>query len=175
MRRHHLLLVVALALLAAAGPGVSQQGKGTSGVKPPDEQQIENNIGEMLAGWQIGDTDLMHRYYADDVMVVSGAYEPPVIGWANYLAAYKAQRQRMVEVRLDRINTFIKVKGDTAWAVYQWEFAATADGRPMRAQGQATLLFEKRGDRWLIIHNHTSVVNVSVPQQPQAPANPGSK
>lgn len=154
---------------AGAGTLLGQQ-KAPSGLRVPDEQAIETNISEMLAGWQIGDEDLLHRHYADDVMVVSGAYEPPLMGWVNYLVAYRGQRQRMQGVRLDRRNTYIKVKGDFAWASYQWEFSAIADGRPMGAQGQATLLFEKRGDRWQIVHNHTSVVTVSsAPPQPAPP------
>ena len=76
---------------------------------------------------------------------------------------------RMQNVQLERRNTFVKVKGTLAWATYQWEFRAVVDGSPTGAQGQATLLFEKRGDRWLIIHNHTSVVALAQ-AQPSTPA-----
>lgn len=161
---------LALACVAAGAGAVLGQQKSAAGLRVPDEQVIETSISEMLAGWQIGDEDLLHRHYADDVMVVSGAYEPPLIGWANYVPAYRGQRQRLQNVRLDRRNTYIKVKGDFAWASYQWEFSAVADGRQMAAQGQATLLFEKRGDRWQIVHNHTSVISVSsAPPQPAPP------
>ena len=30
---------------------------------------------------------MMHKYYADNVTLVSGDYEPPVVGWQNYAAA----------------------------------------------------------------------------------------
>ena len=165
-----------IAILATGGAGaLLGQQKNAPIVRPSDEQLIETSIGEMLAGWQIGDVDLLHRHYAEDVMVVSGAYEPPLIGWANYLAGYQSQRQRMQSVRLDRRNTFLKVKGNFAWSTYQWEFSAIADGRPMGAQGQATLVWEKRGDRWLIVHNHTSMVAVTTAQPPQQVAQPPEK
>ena len=175
MKSHGLRWVLfAVAIVLAAGAGLEGQQKNSVGIKPPDDQQVENAIGEMLAGWQIGDLELLRKNYADDVLVVSGLFEPPVIGLASYLNAYQAQRQRMEKVQLDRSNTFIKVKGNFAWSAYQWTFTAVADGRLMSAQGHATLLFEKRGDRWVIVHNHTSVVSVSAPQPVQAPpAQPG--
>lgn len=169
------LIFAGAAVFAAQQQKPQKGGTGTTGLRPPDDQQIETNIGEMLAGWQIGDAELMHKYYADDLVVVSGLYEPPLVGWANYAAAYRQQRQRMQSVRLDRRNTLVKIRGDVAWASYQWEFSATVDGRSMGAQGQATLVLERRGDRWLIVHNHTSVVSVSDGQAPQPPANnPGT-
>ena len=61
----------------------------------PDSQAIDQAIGEALGYWQIGDVDSLHKYYADDVVVVSGAWEPPVIGWDNFLKAYQAQRAQV--------------------------------------------------------------------------------
>src|SRR5271154_5285767 len=159
------LLLLAFALvLATASPAAAQKKKKTTPadngptVPLPDEQQIDYNISEMLGAWQLGDTDKMHKDYADDVAIVNGIYAPPVLGWANYLALYQQQRARMQRVRLDRANTFIKVDGNVAWACYQWDFAAVVDDKTATAQGQTTLVFEKRDGRWLIVLNHTSLV-----------------
>ncbi len=124
----------------------------------PDEQVINNGITEMLGAWQIGDVERMHKHYADDVIVVSGAWEPPLMSWAKYAQAYQAQRERMQNGNLDRLNTYINVKGNLAWAGYQWQFFALVDGKPTGAHGHTTLVFEKRNGRWLIVHNHTSIV-----------------
>ena len=142
----------------------------------PDQQQIDYNISEMLGAWQLGDVDRLHKNYADDAVFVSGLWEPPVFGWSNFLPLYQLQRARMQQVRLDRVNTYIKVSGAVGWACYQWDFSGTVDGQPMTARGKTTLLFEKRNDRWLIVHNHTSVAQAAPPttaqpQQPAAPAN----
>ena len=48
-----------------------------SAMRVPDSQAIDQAIGEALGYWQIGDADSLHKYYADDVVVVSGAWEPP--------------------------------------------------------------------------------------------------
>ena len=139
-----------------------------------DEQQIDYNISQMLGAWQVGDTDRLHQAYADDAVFVSGVWAPPVFGWSNYLPLYQQQRARTQQVRLDRVNTFIKVSGAVGWACYQWDFSGSVDGQPMTSRGQTTLLFEKRNERWLIVHNHTSVAQAAPtataqPQQTTAP------
>ena len=146
----------------------------------PEEQKLDNAIGEMLGAWQLGDVEKLHAHYADDVDVVNGMWAPPVVGWPNYLMSYQSQRARSQQVRLDRSNTLIRLApgGQTAWACYQWEFSAVVDGTPTSAFGQTTLIFEKRNDTWLIVHNHTSLIQASQATAPQtqppaaAPAKP---
>jgi ketosteroid isomerase-like protein len=172
-----LLLLLALALVTA-GPAAAQKKKKTD-TPPPnptaamsDEQKIDYSIGQMLAAWQLGDTANMHKYFSEDVSVVAGTWTPPAMGWTNYIAAYQMQRARMQQVRLDRSNTLIRIapSGNVAWACYQWEFSAVVDGAPTAADGQTTLIFEKHGDDWLIIHNHTSLVQASQPNATTSPA-----
>ncbi len=129
-------------------------------VLPPgnDNEVIDYRIAEMLAGWQIGDTNQMHDVYADDVSVVSGAYEPPIIGWPNFLATYQRLRARIGAAQKDRRNTYTVVRGLVAWSSFQWEFKGEVDGGPAHWRGQTTLVLEKRAGKWMIVHEHTSVV-----------------
>jgi ketosteroid isomerase-like protein len=170
------LLVALPGTFAQKKKGKKDQGQTNPEVRLPDNQVIDKDISEMLGAWQVGDTNMLHNYYADDVTVVSGAYEPPLVGWPAYLAAYQRQRSRLGSLRLDRRNTFILVRGDVAWASYQWEFNALVDGRPTSARGQTTLVFERRDNRWLIVHNHTSEICEAPPPvpQPSPPAKPGA-
>ncbi len=165
---------VALALMLAFAPGAEAQKKKKNGDKDaaaaeatitlPDPQQIEKEISEMLAAWQLGDVEMLKKYHAENVTVVSSAYEPPLQGWESYAQAYQRQRSRMQTVRVDRRNTFIQVKGLVAWAVYQWEMSAVADGTPYGARGHTSLTLEKRGNFWVIAHNHTSIVETAKAQ-----------
>ncbi len=136
----------------------------------PEEQQIDLLISSMLGAWQIGDTDKLHKEIADDVVVVNGNWAPPVVGWAEYLKAYQAQRARANQVRLDRTNTLIRVTGNVAWACYQWDFSGIVDGQPSGARGQTTLILEKRNDAWVIVHNHTSIVETALHPIPAVPS-----
>ena len=146
-----------------------------------DEQQIDYMISAMLGAWQIGDLDKLHDSYGDEVIVVNGVWAPPTIGWTNYAALYAQQRARMQQVRVDRSNTLIRVDGTVGWATYQWDFSATVDGQPSKAQGITTLVVKKRNDHWTIVINHTSLAsppprnsgNTPSPAQPPGrPTNP---
>ncbi|MHB8501016.1 MAG: YybH family protein [Candidatus Acidiferrales bacterium] len=171
-------LLLATALFLACGSPVAASQKDKKKKNAPvettpfipmgDEQQIDYMISEMLGAWQIGDIEKLHKDYADDVIVVNGIWAPPVIGWKSYLAAYQQQHARMQQERMDRTNTYIRFSGNFAWACYQWEFSAVVDGQPAAARGQTTLVMEKRDNRWVIVHNHTSVVPTA---EPIAPAN----
>ncbi|HEX8836881.1 MAG TPA: nuclear transport factor 2 family protein [Candidatus Acidoferrum sp.] len=142
-----------------------------------DEQQIDYMLSEMMGAWQVGDVEKLHSTIADDVSLVSATWAPPVMGWANYLAIYQQQRTRTQRVRMDRTNTFIKVKGDVAWACYQWNFTGTLDGQPTVSQGQTTVVMEKRNGHWLVVHNHTSLTppapgTTTTPTPQQTPVKP---
>jgi ketosteroid isomerase-like protein len=174
------LLLLALGLASASPAAAQKKKKDDSQPTPPasvtnaipDDQKIDNSIGEMLGAWQVGDIEKMHKYLADDVSVVAGTWTPPAVGWTNYLAAYQSQRARIQQVRLDRSNTLIRIApgGTVAWACYQWDFSAIVDGSPSSAEGQTTLILEKRADLWIIVHNHTSLVQASQPAGPATAA-----
>ena len=141
-------------------------------VAPSD--QIDHDIGEMLGAFQVGDVEAMHKYYSDQVTFVNGNFEPPIVGWQNYAAAYQRQKAAFPGMQLIRRNTYIFTHGDVAWATYQWEFASSLNGKPVNARGQTTLVFNRVGDRWLIVHNHTSQVcdTASAEQAPQPAQTP---
>jgi ketosteroid isomerase-like protein len=177
-------VLLALALLTGAAAVEAQNDKKKKKNQPAasdapgtiiplsDEQQIDYMISETLGAWQIGDIERMHRNYVDDVSVVNGGWAPPIIGWGNYEMLFKQQRAAMQQLRLDRSNTYIKVNGATAWACYQWEFAAMVNGAPAEARGLTTYVLIKRDNRWLIAHDHTSVVQSTQQQQPATTAPP---
>src|SRR4029077_12070858 len=168
-----LVAMLAILLALAAAPGASAQNdKKKKKNEPPkvnndnanpvvplsDEQQIDYMLSEYLGAWQLGDTERMHKFYSEDVSVVNGGWAPPVVGWTSFLALYEQQKSHMQRVRLDRMGTYIKVSGTTAWTCYEWEFEAIGDDTPTTARGQTTLVLVKRDTRWLIAHDHTSVV-----------------
>jgi uncharacterized protein (TIGR02246 family) len=129
----------------------------------PDDRAIDLLVSQMLGAWQAGDSEGMHKFYADDITVISGAWEPPIFGWANYARAYEAQRARASSFRLERTNSYTKVMGDTALVTYQWQFSGDVDGKPTQAFGHTTLVLQKRAGNWLIILNHTSAIPTDEP------------
>ena len=174
-----LSLAATVLLVACATPALAQKDKKKKTDQPPadnskllvpltDEQQIDYMLSEMLGAWQLGDVEKMHAKYSDDVSMVNGSWAPPVIGWTNYLAIYQQQRARMQQVRLERSNTYIKAYGNIGWACYQWDFSGLVDGQPAQSQGHTSVVVQKRGDHWVIVHNHTSQVSAALPASPQS-------
>jgi ketosteroid isomerase-like protein len=144
-------------------------------VPMPPSDEIDRDIGEMLGSFQVGDTEGMHKYYSDNAVFVSGAYAPPILGWANYVVDYKRSLAAFQGMQLIRRNTVVFVHADIAWASYQWEFLSNYQGKPYSARGQTTLVLQKIEDKWLIVHNHTSQVCDMVPDQQQQPAQPAAQ
>ena len=153
----------------------AEKPKDTSPLVPlTDQQAVDYAVTEMLGGWQIGDVELMHKFYADDVLVVSGFWEPPVQGWEKYAQAYQRQRGRMQGVELNRSNTYLKVVGNMAWVLYQWTFTGRVDGLATGYRGHTSLVFERRDGKWLITVNHTSIAEMPPAAQPPAASPPGT-
>jgi ketosteroid isomerase-like protein len=144
-------------------------------VAMPVSDEIDKDIGEMLAAFQLGKVDMMHKYYSDNAVFVSGAYAPPIVGWANYVEDYKRSLAAFQGMQLIRRNTDVFVHEDIAWASYQWEFLSTYQGKPYSAHGQTTLILQKIGDNWVIVHNHTSQVCDQAPEPPQQQPQPAAQ
>jgi ketosteroid isomerase-like protein len=187
-REGGILVMLAVFLLAGAIPAAAQKNKDkkkqqeqtesapdAKNMPPVNETQaVDLAIGQSLGYWQIGDVDSLHKYYADDVVVVTGDWSPPLVGWDNYAKAYQAQRARVTGGRMDRTNTLIKVDGNTAWATYQFYYVTSLSGQRSESRGHTTLLLNKRGDRWLIVLNHSSIVESALasPVPATEPAQP---
>jgi ketosteroid isomerase-like protein len=181
------LLLAAALILAVAPSDAGQKNKkqknsdassdtplasGLPDTPKAESDKINEDIGEMLGAFQVGNTDIMHKYYSDDCTFVQSTYDPPVIGWQNYVALYDREKAAFQGMQLIRRNTNIFVHGDVAWAAYQWEFDGMWDGRPYMVQGQTTLVLTKVAGNWLIVHNHTSEVMPAPTQQTAAQTSP---
>jgi ketosteroid isomerase-like protein len=64
---------------------------------------------------------------------------------------------------MDRSNTLIKVNGNSAWATYQFIYLANVDGKVAQFRGHTTMVLNKQGDRWVIVLNHSSIVDATNP------------
>jgi ketosteroid isomerase-like protein len=60
----------------------------------------------------------------------------------------------------------IHVKGDLAWVTYSYRMSGKYKGSLLLTAGAATMVLEKRGGAWLIVHEHTSTKR----RPPAAPA-----
>ena len=55
-------------------------------------------------------------------------------------------------------ETSVHIDGDWAWVVCTESLRSVVDGRVNEAKIEATNIFSKHGERWMIIHHHGSPV-----------------
>lgn len=175
----HCFVTLILILAVSSGAWAQKKQKKPANADQPlpsmpvaAQDQIDRGIGEMLGAFQVGNVEEMHKHYADNATFVRGTYEPPLAGWNNYVSSYQQGRAAVQAMQLIRRDTNIYIHGDIAWAAYQWQLDYLFQGRQITARGQTTLVLNKVGENWLIVHNHTSQICDAVApaqQPPQAP------
>lgn len=146
------LLVGALVLLLAVGLAAPVEAGST------EEQKIEAVIAAVVEAYRTGNYATLGRYYAPEVTVVPGDYNPPVAGWPNVEQRYRESFANLTGAEMVRENTRIERRGNLAWAVYEWRFLGNLGEQTVAAAGHTTLILEKRRGNWVVVHNHTSVI-----------------
>jgi uncharacterized protein (TIGR02246 family) len=137
---------------------------------PSEEEKIEQVVEDVTVAYNLGDLAAMGRHYAPDVAWVPSDYSALLTGWSNVEARFREAHANYSQVQLARENTRIVRNGKVAWASYQWRFAGLSGDQTVQAVGHTTLILEKRGGKWLIVHNHSSLVMVPPEAPPAQPA-----
>lgn len=151
-----LVLVVLGGALASAGPS--------------EEEKIEAVITAVIEAYRTGGYAALGQYYAPEVTVVPSDYSPPLVGWASIEPRYRQAYARLTGAEMTRENTRIVRERKLAWVVYQWRFAGVLGTETVGTQGHTTLILQKRGRQWLIVHNHTSaILPPTVPEETPPP------
>ena len=92
---------------------------------------------------------------SDNVMYGTGADEKRM-----GLQEIKAQAERdWAQTEASAITytwTSVSSAGQVAWAAADTAFSFKADGQEMSLPARLTAVFEKRGDKWLIVQSHLS-------------------
>jgi len=141
---------------AVAAGLVALAGLMTATAGGSDEQQIDAVIEAVVAAHHTGDVSAMAKVYSAEATMTPGDYTPPLAGWPRVEAGYRQAFANLSGAEMARENTRIVTKGKIAWATYQWRFAGARGEQFFSAEGHTTLILEKRGDRWQILHNHSS-------------------
>ncbi len=92
---------------------------------------------------------------ADVVMYGTGADEK-CVGPEKIKAQFERDWAQIEEPALEYNWTSISAAGDVAWVAIDAVFRAKIDGKKTKFQARVTKVFEKRGDKWLIVQGHFS-------------------
>lgn len=92
---------------------------------------------------------------ADVILYGTGADEK-CVGPEKIKAQFKRDWSQIEEPALEYNWISISASGNVAWAAIDAIFKAKIDGKKTKFQSRVTKVFEKRGDKWLIVQGHFS-------------------
>ncbi len=96
-------------------------------------------------------------------------------GWQEYEEGFGKMSADLRSFQLTLGPDFHATQaGDVAWATYTVDYEIQPKtGDVMRGQSRATDILEKRGEEWMIVHEHASLPMMSAP--PQEPPHKATK
>ena len=149
-------LLVALACVWLAGCGEDQNAG-----KPQDATAFfKPDFDKLCTAWSTLDSSKPASFYAKDANLVFFDVAPlQYKGWQEYEDGFKrvSADWKSAEVTLGPDFRATQL-GNIAWATYTFDLVVQPKtGDVMKMQARGTDILQKRGERWLIIHEHASV------------------
>ena len=146
-----------LAMLTAIA--ASAQTKQTS-PKMALEAEFKALINEYYTTWSTLNPDNAAKFYAKDADIVFYDVAPlKYNSWAEYKAGViKAFTETMSSGKLTPNNDLkINQRGNIVWTTVTFHLSATPKaGGSIEVDCRHTAIWEKRGGKWLIVHEHVS-------------------
>lgn len=133
---------------------------------PPSEQstyaEFKTLIDRYFAACNSLNIDQEMEFYAKDPGLIFYDLTPPLKynGWNEYRdGIQKAYLHMVLSAKLmpnDDLN--VTRRGDVAWTTETFHFFVTMKtGEKKDIEARHTAIWEKRGDKWIIVHEHVSV------------------
>jgi DNA phosphorothioation-dependent restriction protein DptG len=148
MRRAILSVIVACLLLAPGAPAADA-----------DDQAIRTTLEKATANWSAMNPDANDAYYAADADIVWFDIAPMQYkGWSAYKEGAKKLFATLDGVSL-KLNDDVVIsrRGKIAWATYTFTAELRMKGGKVeKGEGRGTDILEKRGGKWMVVHEHVS-------------------
>jgi ketosteroid isomerase-like protein len=143
-----------LVTLAGCGSAPSEPLKSQDAVS-----ELKPIVEKLLPAWATLDTKNPAPFYAKDAGLTFYDIAPlKYTGWADYAAGFQKIAGTWKSLKLT-LNPDLQAtrNGNIAWATYTAAFEIEPkEGPVMKGEARATDIFEKRGNDWVIIHEHIS-------------------
>ena len=134
-----------------------------------DEAAIRAVVTQHAAAHETGDLATIEKLWVhDDTATVAegGSFNH---GWTDFRDHHlRPEMEGMKNVKMPLEDIRVHVNGKLAWVTYNYKMSGEYKGRAFDNAGAATMVLEKRGKDWLIVHEHTSTKRR--PAQPAQPA-----
>ena len=157
--KSRLAVVLMIALtLSVAGLGAAQTKKAPA--KTALAAEFKAMIDQYYVAWSTLDPDKAARFYAKDAGLIFYDIAPlKYISWAEYKAGVvKAFTETMSSGKLTPNDDLeVTQRGNIVWTTVTFHLSAKPKaGGAMEVDCRHTAIWEKRGGKWLIVHEHVS-------------------
>ena len=147
-----------------AKPATTGRRQTTAAKKPSatgdaaEARAVREAFDSLVDGIRRADADaVMKLYWNSPQLVLFNNNGSVTKTWEQAHSNRQSLYAKVKDVKLDVRDVRVKTLGPGAALVTcLWEQAQTADGQPERATGRLTLVYQKVGADWKIVHAHTS-------------------
>jgi ketosteroid isomerase-like protein len=154
MRRAAAGLAIAI-LLASVVIALAQTGTGKAGGA---DAAVLERMKQVMAAWATLDPGKAAPFYAKNPELVFFDVAPvKYTGWSEYEEGTRKVFADFASLAATVSNPAAHVEGKLAWTTAEIMMTPTMkDGTPLPLQVRWTAIWEKRGNDWLIVHEHVS-------------------
>lgn len=143
------LILVILFLVGLAAQSAAAQ--------TTDENQVREVLTQNTTAFVRNDLATLDKIWANDEAVTVFENGHANYGWADYRNNHLAPEMSEIKnAKYASSDVKIKIDGKTAWATFKYTISGDSEGKHFDGGGLGTAILEKRGDRWLIVHWHSS-------------------
>ena len=154
--RFGIVLAAALLPMASARAQMTPKSK-----EPPSAQsQVQSLIDQYYASWNTGDPEKAAALYAKDPDLIFYDITPlQYKGWAEYAKGVPNVFASFASAKFTPNHDLRATRrGTVAWTTETWHLSGKKKtGEAVEMDGRHTIIWENRGGKWLIVHEHFSV------------------
>lgn len=151
--RESLALLVTVGLVAGA-PRLSAQEPPT---RSADAEAVSEVVRAVASNIEAERLEALDTLFAPGrgVHIIEGSGVDH--GWAEYRDHHLApELEEMENLYYRHHGVEPQVRGDVAWASFQYELGADLDDERIEVEGRGTAILERLDGRWRVVHLHTS-------------------
>lgn len=121
--------------------------------------EIRGLFEQFNAAWERRDPAFIRRYYAHDSGAVFFFERRQLKGWPRVDSLYRNMFANAARGRVRSLSDVLDVgaRGNVGWLAANFRLEVIeATGDTTVDEGRQSLVFEKRNERWVVVHRHTS-------------------
>lgn len=130
----------------------------TSTAEAAEERAVREAFDSLVDGIRRADADaVMKLFWNSPRLVLFNNNGSVTKTWEQARSNRQSLYSKVKDVKLDVRDVHVKALGPAAALVTcLWDQTQTADGQPEHATGRLTIVYQKFGADWKIVHTHTS-------------------